>query len=216
MAYLGPTSKSSASTSSSSLLARSATREDDLHANNNAATFSACFMWMDDNFRLYEWMAYHYYMLHLRYVVNHKPRPNPCWTCGETGSASSSGRTRPTSPMPRTKSTRKRSHPSGQPRHCGETEGGRVPQAANRRTKPGQPFRTTTSSWCRQAPPTHRRRTSSGDNRACCCSRSFSSARPSATIPTFGSDTLRVIPSHSSRSGTCGSRPGRASLFLAS
>jgi hypothetical protein len=44
--------------------------------------FSACLMWMDDNFRLVEWLAYHYYMLNLRYVVVHvdpfsQTRPYP-------------------------------------------------------------------------------------------------------------------------------------------
>jgi len=32
-------------------------------------SFSACILWMDDNFRLEEWLAYHYYHLKLRYVV---------------------------------------------------------------------------------------------------------------------------------------------------
>ena len=32
-------------------------------------SFSACILWMDDNFRLEEWLAYHYYYLKLRYVV---------------------------------------------------------------------------------------------------------------------------------------------------
>lgn len=32
-------------------------------------SFSACIMWADDNFRLEEWLAYHYYLLKLRYVV---------------------------------------------------------------------------------------------------------------------------------------------------
>ena len=32
-------------------------------------SFSACLLWMDDNFRLEEWLAYHYYILKLRYVV---------------------------------------------------------------------------------------------------------------------------------------------------
>jgi hypothetical protein len=44
--------------------------------------FSACLMWMDDNFRLVEWLAYHYYMLNLRHVVVHvdpysRTRPYP-------------------------------------------------------------------------------------------------------------------------------------------
>lgn len=32
-------------------------------------SFSACILWMDDNHRLEEWLAYHYYALKLRYVV---------------------------------------------------------------------------------------------------------------------------------------------------
>jgi len=32
-------------------------------------SFSACIMWMDENYRLEEWLAYHYYVLKLRYVV---------------------------------------------------------------------------------------------------------------------------------------------------
>ena len=32
-------------------------------------SFSACILWMDDNHRLEEWLAYHYYLLKLRYVV---------------------------------------------------------------------------------------------------------------------------------------------------
>jgi hypothetical protein len=32
-------------------------------------TFSACLLWMDDNFRLDEWLAYHFYLLKLRYAV---------------------------------------------------------------------------------------------------------------------------------------------------
>jgi hypothetical protein len=32
-------------------------------------SFSACILWMDDNHRLDEWLAYHYYLLKLRYVV---------------------------------------------------------------------------------------------------------------------------------------------------
>ena len=31
--------------------------------------FSACTLWMDDNHRLDEWLAYHYYILKLRYVI---------------------------------------------------------------------------------------------------------------------------------------------------
>jgi hypothetical protein len=31
--------------------------------------FSSCLLWMDDNFRLPEWLAYHYYVMNLRYVV---------------------------------------------------------------------------------------------------------------------------------------------------
>ena len=32
-------------------------------------SFSACILWMDDNHRLEEWLAYHYYLLKLCYVV---------------------------------------------------------------------------------------------------------------------------------------------------
>jgi Glycosyl transferase family 2 len=32
-------------------------------------SFSACLLWMDDNFRLTEWVAYHHYMLQLRHIV---------------------------------------------------------------------------------------------------------------------------------------------------
>ena len=32
-------------------------------------SFSACILWADDNFRLEEWLAYHYYLLKLRYVI---------------------------------------------------------------------------------------------------------------------------------------------------
>jgi len=32
-------------------------------------SFSACILWMDDNHRLEEWLAYHYYFMKLRYVV---------------------------------------------------------------------------------------------------------------------------------------------------
>jgi len=35
----------------------------------NEESFSACILWMDDNHRLEEWLAYHYYFLKLRYVV---------------------------------------------------------------------------------------------------------------------------------------------------
>jgi hypothetical protein len=37
-------------------------------------SFSACLLWMDDNFRMPEWLAYHYYVMNLRYVVIH---PDP-------------------------------------------------------------------------------------------------------------------------------------------
>ncbi len=36
---------------------------------NDESSFSACILWMDDNHRLEEWLAYHYYLLKLRYVV---------------------------------------------------------------------------------------------------------------------------------------------------
>ena len=32
-------------------------------------SFSACLLVMDAHFRLYEWLAYHYHVLKLRYVV---------------------------------------------------------------------------------------------------------------------------------------------------
>jgi hypothetical protein len=32
-------------------------------------SFSTCLLVMDENFRLYEWLAYHYHVLTLRYVV---------------------------------------------------------------------------------------------------------------------------------------------------
>ena len=37
--------------------------------NEDGDSFSACLLWMDDNFRLEEWLAYHYYFMKLRYVV---------------------------------------------------------------------------------------------------------------------------------------------------
>jgi hypothetical protein len=40
----------------------------------SGASFSACLMWMDDNFLLPEWIAYHYYTMNLRYLVVH---PDP-------------------------------------------------------------------------------------------------------------------------------------------
>jgi hypothetical protein len=75
LASAGSTSKSMPS----STFVRSAAATHDPHNNKNNSdtnnnTFSACLMWMDDNFRLYEWMAYHYYMIHLRFVVIH---PDP-------------------------------------------------------------------------------------------------------------------------------------------
>ena len=44
------------------------------NTNNGSLTeqiesFSACLLVMDENFRLYEWLAYHYHVLPLRYVV---------------------------------------------------------------------------------------------------------------------------------------------------
>jgi hypothetical protein len=50
--------------------------------NDMKESFSACLLVMDDNFRLYEWIAYHYHVLPLRYlVVAVDPRsqqlPNP-------------------------------------------------------------------------------------------------------------------------------------------
>jgi hypothetical protein len=69
-AYAG---SASASMSTSSSFGRSAAAAA-AHDPHNTTTFSACLMWMDDNFRLYEWMAYHYYMMNLRFVVIH---PDP-------------------------------------------------------------------------------------------------------------------------------------------
>jgi hypothetical protein len=37
-------------------------------------SFSSCLLWMDDNFRMPEWLAYHYYVMNLRYLVIH---PDP-------------------------------------------------------------------------------------------------------------------------------------------
>ena len=37
-----------------------------MHSNES---FSACLLVMDENFRLYEWLAYHYHVLKLRYLV---------------------------------------------------------------------------------------------------------------------------------------------------
>ena len=50
----------------------SSSNDDDNESNNSNSdsdSFSACLLWMDDNFRLEEWLAYHYYILKLRYVV---------------------------------------------------------------------------------------------------------------------------------------------------
>jgi len=45
-------------------------REDKVHdAPVSGDSFSACILWMDDNHRLEEWLAYHYFALNLRYVV---------------------------------------------------------------------------------------------------------------------------------------------------
>jgi len=44
-------------------------------ADDDNDSFSACILWMDDNHRLEEWLAYHYYLMKLRYVViNIDPR----------------------------------------------------------------------------------------------------------------------------------------------
>ena len=43
--------------------------EDNNDYGANDDSFSACILWMDDNHRLEEWLAYHYYFLKLRYVV---------------------------------------------------------------------------------------------------------------------------------------------------
>jgi hypothetical protein len=43
-----------------------ATTNNSLHSNES---FSTCLLIMDENFRLYEWLAYHYHVLPLRYVV---------------------------------------------------------------------------------------------------------------------------------------------------
>jgi hypothetical protein len=37
-------------------------------------SFSSCLLWMDDNFRMPEWLGYHYYVMNLRYLVVH---PDP-------------------------------------------------------------------------------------------------------------------------------------------
>jgi hypothetical protein len=37
-------------------------------------SFSSCLLWMDDSFRMPEWLAYHYYVMNLRYLVLH---PDP-------------------------------------------------------------------------------------------------------------------------------------------
>ncbi|MGK3741416.1 MAG: hypothetical protein ACI90V_008269, partial [Bacillariaceae sp.] len=41
----------------------------DINNQDSSGHFSACTLWMDDNHRLDEWIAYHYYILKLRYVV---------------------------------------------------------------------------------------------------------------------------------------------------
>ena len=41
----------------------------DLPGPDDPSTFSACLMWMDENHRLPEWLAYHYHTVNLRYVV---------------------------------------------------------------------------------------------------------------------------------------------------
>ena len=41
----------------------------DSDSSNDDSHFSACILWMDDNYRLEEWLAYHYYIMKLRYVV---------------------------------------------------------------------------------------------------------------------------------------------------
>jgi hypothetical protein len=33
------------------------------------SSYSSCLLWMDDNFRLTEWIAFHYYTMNLRYIV---------------------------------------------------------------------------------------------------------------------------------------------------
>jgi ABC-type antimicrobial peptide transport system permease subunit len=52
----------------------------DTNTNSDDNSFSACIMWMDDNHRLEEWLAYHYYIMKLRYVViavDQKSRTSP-------------------------------------------------------------------------------------------------------------------------------------------
>jgi hypothetical protein len=61
-----------------------ATRDDDRTGRRSGASgtsdrdrpdsFSSCLLWMDDNFRMPEWLAYHYYVMNLRYLVIH---PDP-------------------------------------------------------------------------------------------------------------------------------------------
>lgn len=43
--------------------------DDPIKDESSDESFSACILWMDDNYRLEEWLAYHYYLLKLRYVV---------------------------------------------------------------------------------------------------------------------------------------------------
>lgn len=61
---IAPNSKSSTKDNNHNRIGRSGVTDD-----NDDATFSACLLWMDDNHRLEEWLAYHYFVLNLRYVV---------------------------------------------------------------------------------------------------------------------------------------------------
>ena len=57
-------------TDTTTAAAASAKKDDDTTTGiANDESFSACIMWADDNFRLEEWLAYHYYIMKLRYVV---------------------------------------------------------------------------------------------------------------------------------------------------
>ena len=54
-----------------SLTTKKTTTKTTLSSEKSSTTdsFSACILWMDDNHRLIEWIAYHYYTLKLRYLV---------------------------------------------------------------------------------------------------------------------------------------------------
>jgi len=54
-----------------SLTTKKTTAKTTLSSGKSSTTdsFSACILWMDDNHRLIEWIAYHYYTFKLRYLV---------------------------------------------------------------------------------------------------------------------------------------------------